>query len=107
MAAAALEDQAYMRATCAETIALRDVVADTLDQLGYNVIPSFTNFVLIDLGQTATANKIDNALKVKNIFLRPQGGAGLPYCLRFTIGPANHNAAALAVFETVKPKALP
>lgn len=98
----AVADQDYMRETCTLTAGLRETVTAQLGQLGLRVYPSFTNFVLIDLGDADTANRIDAALRQEGIFLRAQAGAGLAHCLRMTIGPAGNLTAALAVFERLK-----
>jgi histidinol-phosphate/aromatic aminotransferase/cobyric acid decarboxylase-like protein len=37
--------------------------------------------------------------KPNGIFLRPQSGAGLPHCLRMTIGPPDHVDIALTALE--------
>jgi histidinol-phosphate aminotransferase len=85
-ATAALEDQAYMRETCDLTAHLRDGFRTRLQRAGFNVLPSFTNFVLILLADADQARRADEALRAKGVFLRPQGGAGLPDALRVTIG---------------------
>ncbi|MEO1493384.1 MAG: histidinol-phosphate transaminase [Pseudomonadota bacterium] len=99
-ATAALKDQTYMRETCAMTAALRDGAASRLRQLGFHVLPSFTNFLLIDFGTPDTALSADTALRAEGIFLRPQTGAGLPTTLRMTIGPEHAMEAALRCLET-------
>ena len=98
-AVAALEDDAYMRETCALTIACRDRAADRLRTCGLRVYPSFTNFLLIDFGTKAKADAMNASLKSQGIILRAQGGAGLPTCLRLTIGPEDHVLRALAHIE--------
>ena len=98
-AVAALKDHAYMRETCDITITCRDRAADRLRAHGLTVYPSFTNFLLIDFGTTARADAMNASLKSEGIILRAQGGAGLPTCLRMTIGPEDHVLQALNHIE--------
>ncbi len=95
-AVAALGDQAYMRETCALTAELRDRVAGDLRAAGFHVYPSHTNFILVDLASPEAAQSADMALREDGIFLRPQGGVGLPQALRMTIGPENAVRVAAA-----------
>lgn len=87
-ALAALEDQSYLQETCALTVALRDGAATRLRSAGISIIPSHTNFLLIDFGTEDLADRASTALQDNNIFLRKQGGAGLPHMVRLTVGRA-------------------
>lgn len=98
-AEAALLDQGYMRETCRETARLRDGLRQRLMQAGYDVPESFTNFVLIRMGNPDEAYRADEALRAEGVFLRPQGGAGLGHCLRATIGAANDLDIAAGLLE--------
>lgn len=88
-ATAAMRDQAYMRATCEETAHSRDAFAARAGALGLDVPESFTNFTLIRFPDAEAAHRANTALRAEGILLRPQGGAGLPDCLRATAGVAN------------------
>lgn len=101
-AIAALQDQTYMRETVSLTRELRDFATEQLEDLGLQVAPSHTNFVLIDLKNRQAAENTDAALRQRGIFLRPQAGAGLPGCLRMTIGPKESLTAALDVLKHLK-----
>ena len=85
-AAAAVRDDAYMRETCAITATLRGQAAAQLKEAGFDVYPSFTNFLLLNMGSPEAAQSADKALRAEGVFLRPQGGAGLPHTLRMTVG---------------------
>lgn len=94
-ASAALKDHAYMRATCLRTATERDRFISHLRAAGFDVAESFTNFALIRFGNADAAKCADNALRAEGVFLRAQGGAGLPDCLRVTIGePDDMNLTA-------------
>lgn len=85
-AAAAMRDQAWMRATVATTAARRDAFRDRLRALGLEVPPSHTNFALIGFGDAPTAARADAALRAGGILLRGMAGYGLPDRLRATVG---------------------
>lgn len=95
-AVAAVLDHDYMRETCRITAALRDDAATALTKAGFSLTDSFTNFLLIDMGDPESAQQADEAMRDKGIFLRPQGGAGLPHMLRMTIGAEHDNKTAIS-----------
>lgn len=96
-ACAALRDQAYMRETVDQIARLRTQVKSALCAAGLKVFPSVTNFLLIDLETAERAAACDAALRAEGVFLRPQGGAGLPQMLRMTLGPPQDVAIAQAL----------
>lgn len=98
-AEAALHDQAYMRETCALIDATKDRAVRRLRAAGINTRNSFANFLLLDFGDTDTAQAADQVLRAQGIFLRAQSGAGLPQCLRMTIGPSDHVDTAVTALE--------
>ena len=87
-ALAAVQDQAYMLETCAQTRILRDAFIRRLRDDGFDVADSFTNFVLIHFESSDAAQGAHAALSAEGLIARAQGGAGLPNCLRLTIADA-------------------
>lgn len=104
-AIAAIEDQAYMAETCRLTAKHRDRAVDLLQGAGFKTLPSFTNFILIDLHTSKAVQSVDAALRAEGIVLRPQGGAGLPQMLRMTVGPENAMCAAIDILTAWKKEA--
>ncbi|MEO3413195.1 histidinol-phosphate transaminase [Roseovarius sp. CAU 1744] len=98
-AAAALSDQGYMRETCALTTGIRDRFRADLQGTSLCLPQSFTNFALIRFPSASAAQAADSALRAEGIFLRAQGGADLPECLRATIGVADDMALAAEVLK--------
>ena len=88
-ACAAVKDHTYMRTTCQRTASERATFTTRLRTSGYDVAESFTNFALIRFDSAKTAKQADIALQSEGVFLRPQSGAGLPDCLRVTVGQAD------------------
>ncbi len=98
-AQAAMLDQDYMRATCAETAQQRDAFAKRARALGLDVPQSFTNFTLIRFASSEAAASADAFLRSEGVFLRAQGGAGLPNCLRATASVADDMDLAAGLLE--------
>ncbi len=106
-ARAALQDIAYMRETCALVAARRDQAAGTLAALGIRCLPSFTNFLLLDLETQERARSADARLRSGGAILRMQGAAGLPHCLRMTIGPERQLDNAISLLERWTRESMP
>lgn len=85
-AAAAMRDQAWMKAGCETVADRRDRFAAGMRQLGLMVPPSRTNFILIGFGSEERCREADRRLRAEGIVLRGMGGYGLGACLRATIG---------------------
>lgn len=98
-AEAALRDGAYMRETCAMTATLRDRFADRMRATGLIVPQSHTNFILLRFPSAEAAAWVDAALRAEGVFLRRQAGAGLPDCLRATVGVADDMDLAAGLIE--------
>lgn len=98
-ARAAMLDQAYMRETRAQTTAIRDAFAARMRATGLVVPESFTNFTLLQFPSVQAAAAAETFLKSQGVLLRPQGGAGLPDCLRATTGVADDMELAASLLE--------
>ena len=88
-ACAAVQDQAYMNETCAMTAQIRDGFSDDMRRIGLHVPPCHTNFVLMQFGDAEQAQAAEVYLRGQGVILRSQAGAGLPECLRATVGVAS------------------
>ncbi len=85
-AQAAMENQtgaAESRRLIAEQ---RDYLSAHISNLGLRVVPSQTNFILIDFEIEEQAASVFEYLRNHRLVVRPMGGYGLPACLRITIG---------------------
>ena len=99
MAVAALKDQAYMHETCERTARVRDRFCAEIADLHLEVPRSFTNFALIRFPSSRAAQSADRYLRAEGVFLRAQTGAGLPDCLRATIGVADDMALVVQLLK--------
>jgi histidinol-phosphate aminotransferase len=102
MAVAAVEDQAYMRATVAHTSGICDRFAQGLRAVGYQVPESRTNFVLVRFADAAAAAAADGALRGADLIVRGMAGYGLTDCLRITIGPPDVMDRALRALTAMR-----
>jgi histidinol-phosphate aminotransferase len=65
--------------------------------LGLRYIPSFGNFVLVEVGDGAA---VYESLLRQGVIVRPVGGYGLPTWLRISVGLARENERLLAALAT-------
>jgi len=85
-ARAAMEDQATALAAVSEIARQRDYLSREIRKLGLTVVPSQTNFILVDFVTPENAASAFEFLRRHALVVRPMGGYGLPGCLRITIG---------------------
>jgi histidinol-phosphate aminotransferase len=87
-ARAAMEDQSTALAAVSEIARQRDYLSLEIGKLGLSVVPSQTNFILVDFVTPENAASAFEFLRQHALVVRPMGGYGLPHCLRITIGTA-------------------
>ena len=92
-AEAALADEAHLANARAFNRSERDWLADALAKRGYRVLPSQTNFVMIDLGRDAA--DLEHHLFECGVVVRPMSGYGLSQTLRISIGNRAENQRLL------------
>lgn len=98
-ARAALGDEAHLQASRAANAAGLELVGTGLRGLGVRVYASAANFVLIDLGRDALP--VYDALLQRGVITRPLRPAGLPNCLRISIGSVAENRRTLEAVRAV------
>ncbi|MGH8086119.1 MAG: histidinol-phosphate transaminase [Lysobacter sp.] len=96
---AALDDTEHLQWACARNAEQRLTLTDALRARGLTVLPSQTNFVLVEFGSDTAA--IEIALVERGVVLRPMAGYGLPHWLRITVGTAEENRRLLSVLDAV------
>ncbi|WKZ19016.1 MAG: histidinol-phosphate transaminase [Candidatus Jettenia sp. CY-1] len=83
---AALDDQKTMRANVEKIKETRQYLAQSLQELGFYVYPSQTNFILAKCMRGVSAHHVYQALKSRKILVRYFNIRRLDDCLRITIG---------------------
>jgi histidinol-phosphate aminotransferase len=92
-AEAALGDAAHLEKAREFNRAERNRLSAALAERGYRVLPSQTNFVLVDLGRDAA--DLERHLFERGVIVRPMGGYGLAQTLRISIGSRAENQRLL------------
>ncbi len=94
---AAVRDTAHVAAAVAHNAAWLPRLEQAFSELGLEVTPSVTNFVLIHLPPQAgrTVADLDAFLKSRAILLRRVGAYGLPDAIRMSIGTDAENEAVI------------
>jgi histidinol-phosphate aminotransferase len=85
-ACAAMQDQAHAIEARGMIAEQRAFLSTALTGLGLTVLPSQTNFILIDFASVERADAAFQFLREHRLVVRPMAGYGLPACLRITIG---------------------
>ena len=105
-AVAAIEDREFFDKARAHNTRWRDWLFQRLGGLGFHVVPSAGNFLLIDFGSAANAHAADEYLRDKGWYLRRMDSYGFRDHLRLTVGTEAENRGVtdvLAAFmETVR-----
>ena len=84
-ALASLEDESYFRASCDRVIATRDHLTDAMADLGFNVLPSHTNFIFAR-HPNRDAGVLFRALRELGIVVRYFDKPRIEQYLRISIG---------------------
>jgi histidinol-phosphate aminotransferase len=99
---AALQDTDFLRQSVATTWRERRFLRSQFEELGLAVIPSQTNFMLVEVGPHAP--EIQQALLRRGVIIRPCGCYDLPHFLRITVGSREQNERLISALEEVLPK---
>jgi histidinol-phosphate aminotransferase len=92
-AAAALADGAHLASVRAFNHDERGWLRDGLAARGYAVLPSQTNFLLVDLARDAV--DFERHLFERGVIVRPMGGYGLGHTVRISVGSRAENQRLL------------
>ena len=92
-AEAALADSAYLEKARDFNASERAWLRAGLDARGYAVLPSQTNFLLVDLGRDAA--DLERHLFGRGVIVRPMGGYGLAQTVRISVGSRAENQRLL------------
>ena len=93
-ALAALGDGVHLQKICKWTRQERAWLDAELQTRGYRVLPSQTNFLLVDLGRDATG--LEKHLFERGVIVRPMAGYGLGHAMRISLGTRSENEHLLA-----------
>jgi histidinol-phosphate aminotransferase len=101
-AAAAMDDEEFIARSKAVNDAGMAQLLEGCRRLALSHIPSFGNFVCIEVGADAAATmNVFQALLRKGVIVRPVGGYGMPTFLRVSIGLPEQNARFLTALGEI------
>jgi histidinol-phosphate aminotransferase len=98
----ALEDREFVLRTVANNAAGLAYLDRTLPRLGFRVIPSAANFVMVEFDSPQQANALFGALLRHAVIVRPLAATGLPSCLRISIGTPEENEFLISALSEVQ-----
>ena len=98
-AEAALADCEHLTSVRAFNHDEREWLRDALASRGYAVLPSQTNFLLVDLARDAA--DFERLLFERGVIVRPMGGYGLGHTVRISVGSRAENERLLAALDTI------
>lgn len=71
------------------------------DELGIRYVPSFANFVMIDMKTPEKAQWLFEELLKRGVFVRVIAAFGLPHCIRITVGTPEENAFCIEILQGI------
>ena len=97
----ALDDDEFMQMTIDNNTRELQLMYAFFDELGVDYIPSFANFIMLDLKSEMIVEETYEALRQKGVLTRRLGSFGLPHCLRVSIGRPDENAWFKACYQVL------
>lgn len=98
-ALAALDDDAHVAMARRLNEAGKRYLYGKLEEMGIAYVPTFANFILVDVGRSG--EEIAQALMRKGVIIRPMGPYHLPTHLRVTIGTPQENERFISAMREV------
>lgn len=74
---------------------------EALQQMGFRVVPSHANFVMVELESAEQASALAEEMLRQGVILRHLQAFGLPRCVRITAGLDGENETAIAALQQV------
>ncbi|WND04024.1 histidinol-phosphate transaminase [Temperatibacter marinus] len=97
-ALAAVDDQEHLKKAVFYNKKWREILTAELVAMGLNVVPSQTNFLLVEFPE-GTAENVYEYLMKNGYILRYLPGQGLPNHIRLTIGSEQENNSVIALIK--------
>jgi histidinol-phosphate aminotransferase len=101
---AALADEEFLRRSLELNARGNRFLTAALTDLGFTVVPSDANFVMLPLAGPECARRIFEQLLRQGIIVRPLAAFGLPHCLRVTIGLEQQNCRLVEAMRRLQPE---
>lgn len=97
----ALEDREFMIRSVANNAKGLVVLTRGLRDLGFDIVPSAGNFVMVVLKDENHAKALFQSLLERGVIIRPLAATGLSHCLRISVGTPEENEYFLATLKLI------
>ena len=98
---AALHDDEYLEHTLLNNEEGMAYLTGEFDKLGLQRIPSYSNFIMIEMGSQEKVARIHEGLLGHGIAIRPLTAFGLPTCWRVSIGLPQENELLIKALKNI------
>lgn len=88
---AALSDEGFLTRSLDVNARGKAYLMPALRKLGFTLVPTEANFIMVPLADESTVNILYNELLKLGVIIRPLRAFGLPHCIRITIGTQQEN----------------
>jgi histidinol-phosphate aminotransferase len=95
---AALDDLEHVRKTRENNFEGGKFLEDAFRKMGLQFVPSFANFVLVQVGQ---GQPVFEEMQKHGVITRPMGGYNLPEWIRISVGTPRENRRAIKTLKRV------
>ena len=99
---AALDDREFMHRSLELNTRGRKFITESMRKLGFEVVPSEANFVMLPLESAGAAAALNEELLKRGVIVRPLGAFGLPHCLRISTGTDEQNRLLVESLEQIQ-----
>jgi histidinol-phosphate aminotransferase len=96
---AAMRDGAHIQRTVRNNSEGAKFLTEKLTELGLKVLPTWANFIYVDVGEDCVA--VAKRLQAEGVIIRPLGGWGAKTAIRVSIGKPEENEQFLAAMKKV------
>ena len=98
-AIAAMDDHQHLKKTVDNVWQGMDFLTEKLEELGCRVMPSETNFILVDIGRDA--KMVYEKMLREGVIVRAMTAYGLPNHIRITVGLHEENLRCIEALRKV------
>jgi len=96
---AALADKEFVHRSLELNARGLRLLTDVLRKLGFDVVPSEANFVIVPLESASVAQWLVEELLQRGVIVRSLGAFGLPHCVRISTGTDDENSMLIEALE--------
>lgn len=96
---AAIRDTEHIQKTLRNNVAGAKYLTEKLREMGLKVLPTWANFVYVDVGEDCVA--VAKRLQSEGVIIRPLAGWGAKTAIRVTIGKPEENEQFVAAMKKV------